>query len=69
MAIMLLLYSSHKNQILNHLKEIGRNIDVFSSNYDNLIFLGDFNVEPTGKHMKDFSLIHNCKYIVRDKTC
>ena len=43
-------YNPHKNQISNHLKEIGRNIDAFSSNYDNLILLCDFN--PTGKHMK-----------------
>ena len=60
-------YNPHKNQISNHLKEIGRNIDAFSSNYDNLILLCDFN--PTGKHMKDFSLIYNCKNIIRYKAC
>ena len=44
-------------------------IDAFSSNYDNLILLGDFNVETAEKHMKDFSLIYNCKNFVMDKTC
>ena len=33
------------------------------------MLLGDFNVEQTEKHMKDFSLIYNCKNIIRDKTC
>ena len=60
-------YNPHKNQILNHLKEIGKNIDAFSSNYDNLILLGDFNVEPTEKHMKDFSLIYHHVSIIPDR--
>ena len=62
-------YNPHKSQISNHLKEIGRNIDAFSLNYDKFILLGDFTVEATEKHMKNFSLISNCKDIIRDKTC
>ena len=61
-------YNLHKNQILNHIKEMGRSIDVFSSSCDSLILLGGFNVEPTEKHVKDFSLIYNCKNIIRNKT-
>ena len=44
-------------------------MNAFPSNSDNLILLDNFNVEPTEKHMKDFSLIYNCKNIIRDKTC
>ena len=44
-------------------------MDSLSSNYDNLILLGDFNLESTEKDMKDFSLIYNCKNIIRDKAC
>ena len=62
-------YKPHKNQIPNSRKEIGSNIDVFSSNYDNLVLLGDFNVEATEQPMKDFCLIYNCKNIMREKTC
>ena len=40
-------YKSHKNQISSHLKEMRRKTEVFSSNYDNLILLGNFNVERT----------------------
>ena len=28
-----------------------------------MILMGDFNVEPTEKHVKDFSLIYNFKNI------
>ena len=62
-------YNPRKNQTSNHLKEIWGNIDAFSSNFDNLILLVNFNVEPIEKHMKDFSLIYNCKNIIRYKTC
>ena len=36
-------HNPYKNQTSNHLKEIERNIDALSSNYDNLILLGKFN--------------------------
>ena len=62
------MYNPHKNQTSNHLKEIGGNIDAFSSNLDNLILLDDFNVDPTEQHMKDFSLIYNFKNTIWDKT-
>ena len=30
-----------------------------------MILMGDFNVEPTEKHVKDFSLIYNFKNIIK----
>ena len=62
-------YNSHKNQVSNHLTKIGRNIDAFSSNYDNLLFLVDFSIEPTELPMKYFCQIYNCKNNIKDKTC
>ena len=50
-------------------QKIGRNIDDFSSNYDNLLLLDDFNIEPTEQAMKDFCLIYNYKNAIRDRTC
>ena len=55
------LYKPHKNQLSKHLKETRRNVHAFSPNYDNLILLDDFNLKPTEKHTKDFSLIYNYK--------
>ena len=39
-------YNPHKGLIAKHLTEIGKDLDVFSANYDNFILLGDFNFEP-----------------------
>ena len=36
-------YNPNKNLISNHLKEIGKNLDNYSSKYDNFILLGDLN--------------------------
>ena len=35
-------YSPNKNLISNHLQEIGKKLDNYSSKYDHLILLGDF---------------------------
>ena len=40
-------YNPNKNLISNHLKEIEKNLDNYSSKYDNFILLGDRNSEPT----------------------
>ena len=47
-------YNSNKNLISNHLKEIGKNLDNYSSKYDNFILLGDLNSEPTESAVKRF---------------
>ena len=51
-------YDPHKNQILNYLVEVGKNIDVFSSDYGYLFLLGDFSIESSEQPMKDFCLIY-----------
>ena len=50
-----MLFLQHKNQISNHLKETGKNIDAFSSNHDNLLLLCDFNVGPTEQALRKIS--------------
>ena len=39
-------YNPKYSQISHHLKEIGKNLDVLTSKYDNIILMGDFNTEP-----------------------
>ena len=55
--------------ILNHLKEIGKNLDNYSSKYDNFILLGDLNSEPTESAVRDFCQIYGCKNLIKDNTC
>ena len=46
--------NKNKNLISNHLKEMGKNLDNYSSKYDNFILLGDLNSEPTESAVRDF---------------
>ena len=62
-------YNPNKNLISNHLKEIGKNLDNYSSKYDNFILLGDLNSEPTKSAVRDFCHIYRCKNQIKDNTC
>ena len=62
-------YNPNKNLISNHLKEIGKNLDNYSSKYDNFILLGDLNSEPTESAVRDFCQIYSCKKLIKDNTC
>lgn len=56
------------SQILHHLKKIGKDLDVLTSNYDNIILMGDFNAKPADAAVSDFCEIYNLKNIISEKT-
>ena len=62
-------YNPNKNLILNHFKEIGKNLDNYTSKYDNFILLGDLNSAPTEAVVRDFCQIYGCKNLIKDNTC
>ena len=62
-------YNPNKNLISNHLKEIGKNLDICSSKCDNFILLGYLNSEPTESTVRDFCQIYGCKNLIKDNTC
>ena len=62
-------YNPKYSQISHHLKEIGKDLDVLTSKYDNIILMGDFNAEPADTVVSDFCEIYNLKNIIREKTC
>ena len=39
------------------------------TDYENLILLGDFNVETEEKHMPGFMSMYNVKNLIKPKTC
>ena len=49
-------YNPHKAYIKKHLQDLGKNLDLRSSKYENFIIMGDFNAEPSEKAMSDFLL-------------
>ena len=61
-------YNLNKNLISNHLKEIGKTLENYSSKYDNFILLGYLNSEPTESTIRDFCEIYSCKNLIKDNT-
>ena len=62
-------YNPKKNLIQNHLHHIMKNLDYLLSKYENVLLIGDFNVEVTNTHMDDFCHLYNLKSLIKDPTC
>ena len=62
-------YNPNKNLVSNHLKEISKRLDNYSSKYDNFILLGDLNSKPRESAVRDFCEIYSCKKLIKDITC
>ena len=47
-------YNPNKKLISDHLEILRRNLDLYSAKYENMILIGDFNVEINQPNMKSF---------------
>ena len=62
-------YNPKKPLISEHLNEIGKNLDLLLSKYDNFTLIGDLNAERTDAAVSDFCKIYNLKHLIKDKKC
>ena len=62
-------YNPHKNRIGNHPDRISESLDLLSSDYKKMIFLGGFNVTDDEYHMKSFWENYGLKNLIRQPTC
>ena len=62
-------YSPKLSHIKNHLQEIGKGLDYYSSKYENFIVLGDFNAEMSNPHMSEFCALYNFTNLIKEPTC
>ena len=62
-------YNPHKNNIANNLENICKTLDKLNTTYDNLILLGDFNVEPEEESISEFLTLFNLKNLAEQNTC
>ena len=60
--------NGQKSEIRKHLGAVGKNLDSYSSKYENFILFGDFNVEPTDA-MEEFMKVYNLENLVKGPTC
>ena len=62
-------HNPHKNLIVAHLRETQVALDVLSSKYENIIIIGDFNLEPKESAMIDFCQAYNMENLINNFTC
>ena len=62
------LYNTHKTTISSYLKDIEKNIDSTSSQYENIILLGDFNYELKDETLSKFCKVHNLQNLMKEPT-
>ena len=62
-------YNPKKENIKSFLDQIGKELDKFLPNYENLLLLGDFNSEMCEEHMKNFCETYNLTNLITDPTC
>ena len=62
-------YNPHRDTITPHLRNISTALDKLSTDYENVILFGDFNVEVEEKNLSNFMSVHNLKSLIKQKTC
>ena len=62
-------YNPQKDNISNHLQLIRKKLDLYSSNYESIFLVGDFNSEVNYKCMNDFCESYNLSSLIRESTC
>ena len=63
------IYNPSKSQISSHLSFLGKAIDHYALNYDNILVLGDFNAEMSTNSMSDFCAQYDLKNLINESTC
>ena len=62
-------YNPHKNNTRRHLNVITKALDTYDGTYENVVFLGDFNVGIEETTMKSFSESYNLTNLIKQPTC
>ena len=62
-------YNSNKNNIKNHFEIINKALDAFSTNYENIILLVDFNVCVDDKAMRNFCNSYSLNSLIKQPAC
>lgn len=62
-------YNPHQNTIDRHLNSASITFDLLSSNYDNFLFLGDFNCDATENKLNIFCEHYSLSSLITYPTC
>ena len=62
-------YNPNVGLIQNHPTNLSKNLDFYSSKYENFIVIGDFNAEMTNNYLEEFCASYNLKNLIKEPTC
>ena len=62
-------YNPNKHNISKHIEALNKSIDLFSSNYENVLLMGDFNAGFENAVLKDFCNLYNLANLINKATC
>ena len=62
-------YNPNKSMTCQHMKALAKNMDLYSSTYENFIFLGDFNASMEHSALKDFCNLYSLTSLINRRTC
>ena len=62
-------YNPNKNNISKHLHCLSKDLDTYISQYDNIMLLGDLNIEISDPVLKDFCNVYNLFSLAQEPTC
>ena len=62
-------YNPNVGLIQNDTANLSKNLDFYSSKYENFIVIGDFNAEMTNNYLEEFWVSYNLKYLIKQPTC
>ena len=62
-------YNPNVGLIQNHTVNLSKNLDFYSSKYENFIVIGDFNAEMTNSYLEEFCAFYNLKNLIKQPTC
>ena len=63
------IYNPHKQLTVSFLNILSRNIDHYSVSNDNIIIMGDFNMETSDLPLEEFCVIYDLKSLIKSPTC
>ena len=62
-------YNPKKTFLSNHIAELSKRLDLFTTKYERLLFLGDFNAGMEGSSIKIFCSNFNLTSMINKPTC
>ena len=58
----------HKSMITYHLQGIGEGLEFYTSNYEKILLMGEFNSEISEASMNSFYNLYNLKSLAQEST-